>query len=75
MKRLLAVVLGVVLLAGGGLWFRYGGQARVAQGPAPAGAPASPDPPQGIPVKTGTVKVGSIAQELSAVGSLLANEA
>ncbi|HEX6828808.1 MAG TPA: efflux RND transporter periplasmic adaptor subunit [Burkholderiales bacterium] len=75
MKRLLAVVLGVALLAGGGLWFRYGGPAKVAQGSAPAGAPASPDPPHGIPVKTGTVKVGSIAQELSAVGSLLANEA
>lgn len=75
MKRIAAVVLGVVLLAGGGLWFRYGGQARVAQGPAPAGAPAVPGAPHGIPVKTGAVRVGSIAQELSAVGSLLANEA
>src|SRR5574341_2090642 len=75
MKRIVAVVLGVALLAGGGLWLRYGGQAKVGQAPAPAGAPAASGPPKGIPVKVGAVKLGSIAEELSAVGTLLANEA
>ncbi len=49
-----------------------------AQAPAPAGkvaGPAAGGPPPGLPVKAVQVKVGEVRSEISAVGSLLAEEA
>jgi membrane fusion protein (multidrug efflux system) len=75
MKRIIALVLGLAIIAGGGLWLRYGGPAKVGPGGNSAAGVAPGAPPSDIPVRIGAVKVGTIAQELSAVGTLLANEA
>jgi membrane fusion protein, multidrug efflux system len=75
MKRILAIILGLAILAGAGYWFRHGGEQRLAQAPGGAGSAAPGGPPPGIPVKTDVVKVGTVVEEVSAVGSVLASEA
>jgi len=74
MKRIIAVILGVAVLGGGAAWLRYGGKSKSAQSPPPAAAQGAGAVPRGIPVKTGPVKVGKITEEITAVGSVLANE-
>jgi len=74
MKRIIAVILGIAVLGGGAAWLRYGGKSKSAQSPPPAAAQAPGGVPRGIPVKTGPVKVGKITEEITAVGSVLANE-
>lgn len=74
MKRMVAIVLGIALLAGGAAWFRYGGQGRPDPGVAQAPTPAPGAGPAGVPVKTSAVKVATITEDVTAVGSVLANE-
>lgn len=71
---MVAIVLGIALLAGGAAWFRYGGQGRPDPGVAQAPAPAPGAGPAGVPVKTSAVRVARITEDVTAVGSVLANE-
>src|SRR5688572_15508163 len=68
MRRLALLLLAVAVLGGAGLYWKFfRPSAAVPQAAAPAkGA--------GIPVKVGTVRTGEISEEISAVGSLIANE-
>lgn len=69
MKRLALLLLAVAVLGGVGLYwkfFRPSATAPQAAAPAKGGS--------GVPVKVGTVRTGTISDEISAVGSLLANE-
>jgi membrane fusion protein (multidrug efflux system) len=72
MKRLAILLAAVMVLAGGGYYWKHSRSS-----PAPGkGAPAQAKGAGkgGVPVKTGTVRTGTISEEVSAVGSLLANE-
>ena len=62
------LLLAVSLLAGAGLYWK-----KSTSTPVPAGA-AVPAKGGGVPVKVGTVRTGTISEEASAVGTLLANE-
>jgi membrane fusion protein, multidrug efflux system len=70
MKKLLLLVLAVGVLGGAGMYWKYSSSS-----PSAALKPA-PKPPAagGLPVRVGVVKTGTIAEEVSAVGTLLANE-
>lgn len=71
MKRILLILLATgVLVAAGSYW------KHLASSPAqkPAAQAGVSGPPPGLPVKTGIVKTGTISEEVSAVGTLLANE-
>ncbi|HXF65506.1 MAG TPA: efflux RND transporter periplasmic adaptor subunit [Burkholderiales bacterium] len=71
MKRLLLALLALGVLAAAGLYWRHAASPTAATRaalPGKAGAPA------GLPVKAGTVRTGTIAEELNAVGTLIANE-
>jgi membrane fusion protein (multidrug efflux system) len=71
MKRFVAVVLALAVLAGGALYWRLSSS--------PSGATKAALPDKGgvggaLPVKAGIVRTGTIVEEASAVGTLLANE-
>ncbi|HXV11737.1 MAG TPA: efflux RND transporter periplasmic adaptor subunit [Burkholderiales bacterium] len=70
MKRLVLLLVAVAVLVGGGLYWK--------RSTAPSAAPNVAGPgkgePRGLPVKAGTVRTGTITEEVSAVGTLLANE-
>jgi len=70
MKRLVLLLIAVAVLVGGGLYWK--------RSTAPSAAPNVAGPgkgePRGLPVKAGTVRTGTITEEVSAVGTLLANE-
>lgn len=70
MKRLVLFVVAVAVLVAGGLYWQ--------RSKAPASAPKMAAPGKsgrmGLPVKAGMVRTGTIVQEVSAVGTLLANE-
>lgn len=68
MKKFLLFVLAVGVLGGAGMYWKHY-TASAVQKPAAKSAGAG-----GLPVKTGVVKTGTIAEEVSAVGTLLANE-
>jgi membrane fusion protein (multidrug efflux system) len=68
MKRLALLALAVAVLAGIGLYWKY---FRPAPSAPQAAAPAKGG---GVPVKVGTVRAGAISEEISAVGTLIANE-
>jgi membrane fusion protein, multidrug efflux system len=70
MKRLVLLLVAVaVLVAGGSYWKRSTVPSAMPQMAAPG-----KDGPMGLPVKVGTVRMGTIVEEVSAVGTLLANE-
>lgn len=67
MKRLALLLLAVAVLSGAGLYWKF-------RPPAAAPQAAAPAKGAGVPVKVGTVRTGAISEEISAVGSLIANE-
>jgi membrane fusion protein (multidrug efflux system) len=70
MKRLVMALAALAVLGGAGLYWKYHASAPLGQ---TAAAPAA-KAPSGVPVKVGTVRTGAISEEVSAVGTLLANE-
>ncbi|MBI4194666.1 MAG: efflux RND transporter periplasmic adaptor subunit [Betaproteobacteria bacterium] len=72
MKKLVLILLAVGVLGGVGYYWKYSTSSPVAQ--KAAGPGGGGGPPRGLPVKAGVVKSGRILDELSAVGTLLANE-
>jgi len=68
MRRLALLLLAVAVLGGAGLYWKF---FRTSAAVPQAGAPAKN---AGVPVKVGTVRTGEISEEISAVGSLIANE-
>lgn len=72
MKKLFLLVLAVAVLGGAGYYWRYSTSTSAA--PKAAGAGGAGGAPRSMPVKAGVVKTGRIAEEVNAVGSLLANE-
>lgn len=71
MKRFFLALLAIGVLGGVGLYWKY----STSSSAAPKGAaPAAKGAPEGVPVKVAAVKTGTISEELSAVGTLLANE-
>jgi membrane fusion protein (multidrug efflux system) len=70
MKRLVLLVVAVAVLVAGGLYWKRSTVPTVAPKMAAAGKGA----PMGMPVKAGTVRTGTIVDEVSAIGTLLANE-
>ncbi len=72
MKKLFLFVLAIAVMGGAGYYWKYSTSTSAAPKPAVAGGAGGPPP--GMPVKAGVVKTGRIAEEVSAVGTLLANE-
>ena len=70
MKRVLLLAVAVAVLVAGGLYWK--------RSTAPSAAPKMAAPgkgePRGLPVKAGTVRTGTITEDVNAVGTLLANE-
>jgi membrane fusion protein (multidrug efflux system) len=71
MKRLILSLVAVGVLATAGFAWKYSNSTPAAGKGAASPAKAAS---QGVPVKAGTVRTGTISDEVSAVGSLLANE-
>jgi membrane fusion protein, multidrug efflux system len=72
MKRILLAVAAIALAAGAGFYWKYSplsSAAPKAPGPAAKGGPGS-----GMPVKAGAARTGTIGVEVTAVGTLIANE-
>lgn len=72
MKRLILALAAVAVLAGVGVLWKYWGPSSAT---ANVGTPASKGAGKGVPVKVAAVRTGTISEEVTAVGSLLANEA
>lgn len=70
MKRLVLLLVVVGLLTAAGLYWKRSTLSSAGQ---KAAAPAKRGP-MGLPVKAGTVRTGTIVEEVGAVGTLLANE-
>src|SRR5688572_28119918 len=68
MKRVILLLLAIAVLAAAGLYWKHSTSTSTLAG---AAAPAKGG---GVPVKVGTVRTGTISEEISAVGTLLANE-
>jgi membrane fusion protein (multidrug efflux system) len=71
MKRLAMALAALAVLGGAGLYWKYRSAEPLGQ---TAAAPAAKAAPGGVPVKVATVRTGAITEEVSAVGTLLANE-
>lgn len=71
MKKLLLLVVAVGVLAAGGYYWKYVANSSAAPN---AAGPAKTIPPRELPVRAGKVITGRISEEVSAVGTLLANE-
>lgn len=69
MKRLGLFLLAVAVLAGSGYWWKVVRPSSTGRAAAPVAKAAA-----GVPVKIATVRAGAISEEITAVGSLLANE-
>ena len=72
MKKLLWVLIAVGVLAGAGYYWKVA--AGRASSEKAAGSPPGASAPRALPVKAGIVATGRISEEVSAVGTLLANE-
>jgi membrane fusion protein, multidrug efflux system len=71
-KKFLLLLVAVALLAGAGYYWKVAaGRASTEK---KAGSPPAASAPRALPVKAGTVATGRISEEVSAVGTLLANE-
>ncbi|HSO07335.1 MAG TPA: efflux RND transporter periplasmic adaptor subunit [Pelomicrobium sp.] len=76
-QKSLIFALALALLAGAGWWWRTGGSKSgpAATSGAPPGNAAQPGgPPRGVPVKVAKVQRDTLREQVSAVGTLLANE-
>jgi membrane fusion protein, multidrug efflux system len=73
MKKLLLFVLAVAVLGGAGMYWKYWKHSTSSAAQKPV-AKAGGGAPRGLPVRTGIVKTGTITEEVSAVGTLLASE-
>ena len=71
MKRLVILLVAVGVLAGVGFYWK---QSRSSPAAGKDTAAAAKGAGKAVPVKVGAVKTGTISEEASAVGSLLANE-
>lgn len=72
MKRFLLFLIAVGVVGGAGFYWKYRAAPSAVS---PLSAPgAAGGPPRGLPVKAGAVRTGTVTEEVSAVGSLLANE-
>jgi len=72
MKKLVLFLVALGVLGGAGYyWKHFRSPSAETKAPAKASAGA---PPRGLPVKVGVVATGSISDQVSAVGTLLANE-
>ena len=71
MKRLILILAAAGVLAGVGFYWKHSNSSPATAKDAGAAAKGAL---KGVPVKVGTVKTGTISEEASAVGSLLANE-
>ena len=71
MKRLILILAAVGVLAGVGFYWKHSSSSLATAKDAGAAAKGAS---KGVPVKVGTVRTGTISEEASAVGSLLANE-
>lgn len=71
MKRLALVLLAVAVSGGIGYYWKHSTTSSIAAKDAAASAKGAA---KGVPVKVGAVRTGTISEEASAVGSLLANE-
>src|SRR5687767_1143304 len=69
MKRVALIVLAIAVMGGVGYYWKSSTSSPVAAPKSAAAAKGS-----GLPVKAGSVRTGTISEEISAVGSLLANE-
>src|SRR5262245_27803055 len=76
MKRLLMALVALAVLAGGGLYWKHRASAPLPETAAEKGGGAGPAAKgsAGVQVKVGAAKAGVISEEVSAVGTLLANE-
>lgn len=70
MKRLVLLLVAVAVLVAGGFYWKR----STAPSAAPEVAAPGKGEPRALPVKAGTVRTGTIIEDVSAVGSLLANE-
>jgi membrane fusion protein (multidrug efflux system) len=70
MKRVVLLVVAVAVLVAGGLYWK----GSTTPSAAPKMAAPGKGEPKGLPVKAGTVRTGTITEEVNAVGTLLANE-
>lgn len=71
MKRLVLAIAAIAVLAGVGFYWKYSASSPAALKSA---APAAKGGPGAVSVKVGKVSVGTISEEVTAVGTLLANE-
>jgi len=71
MKRIAYLAVAVALLAIAGLSWRYYSKSQLA----PAAKPAKAGPARALPVKIATVRQDAVVDAVTAVGTLLANEA
>lgn len=71
MKRLILSCAAIAVLGGIGLYWKHSTSSSIA---AKDAGPSAKGAAKGVPVKVGTVRTGTISEEVSAVGSLLANE-
>ncbi len=73
MKRAALFALALAVLGGVGFYWKYSSAPPAATKSA-APAKSAGGPARGLPVKAGTVGSGTVTEEVSAVGSLIANE-
>jgi membrane fusion protein, multidrug efflux system len=71
MKRILLVVAAIAVAGGAGVYWKYSPSSSAAP---KAPGPAAKGPGIGIPVKAGPARTGTISVEVSAIGTLIANE-
>src|SRR5262245_10199947 len=72
MKRILLVAAAIAIAAGAGFYWKYeplSSAASKAPGPAAKGGPGG-----GLPVKAAPARLGTVTDDVTAVGTLLANE-
>jgi membrane fusion protein (multidrug efflux system) len=72
MKRLILAFAAIAVLTSVGFYWKYSTPSSAA--PKAAGPAAKGGAGEGVPVKIGTVRTGTITEDVSAVGTLLANE-
>ena len=72
MKRFLLVVAAIAAVAGVGFYWKYSPLSSAA--PKTPGPAAKSGPGGGLPVKAATTKLGTVTDDVTAVGTLVANE-
>src|SRR5688572_12074246 len=72
MKRILFAVAAIAVVAGAGLYWKYSPSSSAA--PKPPGPAAKGGPGSGLPVKAAPARLGTVTDDVTAVGTLVANE-